>query len=127
MKIYLKYLVYIQGRSESLLHPKTSQPIHFICTSLDATGETCTLSNEDDLKKQCQKEAMQILDTILSYGLPKCWNTKSAVSGKQMTNVSWSDIAVVLPSRMQVNSPISQFLLVYVCLPNMFLINNITL
>lgn len=87
----------MQCRSTSKLHPKTNQPLHFICTSLKQ-GETCVLAKEADLIDEGRKEAIAILDAVKKYcaDCPKEWGSSLPES------CFLESICIVTPWRMQV-------------------------
>ena len=88
---------FVQCRSTSRLHPKTNQPLHFICTSLKQ-GETCVLAKEADLIDEGQKEAIAILDAVKKYcaDCPKEWGSSLPES------CFLESICIVTPWRKQV-------------------------
>ena len=90
-------IIALQCRSASELHPKTHQPLHFICTSLKQ-GDSCILAKEEDLIDEGQKEAIATLDAVKKYcaNCPKEW-------GRNMKKSSFLEtICIVTPWRNQV-------------------------
>ena len=90
-------IIALQCRSASELHPKTHQPLHFICTSLKQ-GDSCILTKEEDLIDEGQKEAIATLDAVKKYcaNCPKEW-------GRNMNKSSFLEtICIVTPWRNQV-------------------------
>ena len=96
-KLHHCHFLSVQCRSASELHPKTHQPLHFICTSLKQ-GESCVLTKEADLIDEGQKEAKAILDAVKKYcaDCPKEW-------GRNIKGSSFLEtICIVTPWRKQV-------------------------
>ena len=79
---------------ESDGHPNArGSSLHFICSSL-RHGQDCILSNEENLKMECKKEAEIIVDTVLDYVIPwpeREWGPEDLDS-----------ICIIAPSRMSV-------------------------
>ena len=80
---------------EPHLHPRAGgSSLLFICSSLKQ-GQDCILSNEDNLKLECKKEAEIIVDTVLDYVMPwpeREWGPEDLDS-----------ICIIAPSRMLVS------------------------
>ena len=86
-----------QCRSTSKLHPKTHQPLHFICTSLKQ-DESCVLAKEADLIDEGKREAEAVLDAVKKYctEYPKEW-------GSDLRDMPFLEsICIVTPWRKQV-------------------------
>ena len=80
---------------EPHLHPRAGgSSLHFICSSLKQ-GHDCILSNEENLKVECKKEAEIIVKTVLEYVIPwpeREWGPEDLDS-----------ICIIAPSRMLVS------------------------
>ena len=91
-------LFIVQCRSTSELHPKTQQPLHFICTSLKQ-GKECVLAKEVDLIGEGHKEVVAVLDAVKKYcaECPKEW------CRSPMDSSFLETICIVTPWRHQVS------------------------
>ena len=68
-------------------------------------GDACILSNEEDLKEHCEKEAAKVVSAVEHYIRP--WPER------EWGNEDIDSICIIAPSRMLVSVPIIRTFQVY--------------